>query len=517
MKKSPSASILDQNYLKKAAQFWYNSVNEERTEGNHHAVYHSVTTSNVATSSNPEALEEGNGTSDNGVDSASSPAYVDMIAPAHHELVGANDIIFISSAQDVIAKMMKSIMGESKGLRILTSDVMALPGFGTEVIECVVSDTNPFIGQSVSDIARPFAEKYDAAIITVRGKEWDSREEEQGDSSKDLSSNAAKTNQSAMDEGKSDNVDGLIATEEGNDIGLSLDEKDMDNQNISTGNIEMTVLKASSSVASHYNALEPGMSTAATEQQTFIDMKPHPHHVIISDHRLSYGDIILCVTNEKQVRKLSSCRDFFVVSTVGALPKPLTWYTLIPVVLFIVMLIVVALEYIDICPAALALTAIFFIGGWIHPDDITSMVDIRLLMLLGTSLSFATSMTKSGLALKIAATISDSNPSPMSAMILVYALTLVITELISNNAAAALMYPIAVGLADELNVSFKPFAMCVLIASTSGFCSPIGYQTHLLVWGPGGYRFKDFVIFGIIPDVIYWIGACLLIPLIYPF
>eukprot|EP01040_Poterioochromonas_malhamensis_P020166 gene20166-24015_t len=76
-------------------------------------------------------------------------------------------------------------------------------------------------------------------------------------------------------------------------------------------------------------------------------------------------------------------------------------------------------------------------------------------------------MTKSGLALKIASTINDSDPSDFGALMLVYVITLVITELISNNGAAAIMYPIAVALADELGASFKPFAMAVLIASTA--------------------------------------------------
>ena len=169
------------------------------------------------------------------------------------------------------------------------------------------------------------------------------------------------------------------------------------------------------------------------------------------------------------------------------------------------------------CPAALTVTAFFFMGGWIKPEEIPKMVDIRLLMLMGCSLSFAKAMTKSGLALRIAATISDANPSNFGALLLVYALTLVITELISNNAAAALMYPIAVALADQLQVSFKPFSMAVLIASTAGFMSPIGYQTHVMVWGPGGYRFKDFLIFGFVPDVVYWLLGCALIPLVFRF
>ena len=77
-------------------------------------------------------------------DLESDPQYEDIIAPEYHELVAGGDIIFFSSAQDVVQKMLKSIMGESNGLKILKSDVFALPGYGTEVVECVVSHTNPF-------------------------------------------------------------------------------------------------------------------------------------------------------------------------------------------------------------------------------------------------------------------------------------------------------------------------------------------------------------------------------------
>ena len=239
--------------------------------------------------------------------------------------------------------------------------------------------------------------------------------------------------------------------------------------------------------------------------------------VSISNHRLQYGDTVLAVTNEKNVAELIKSRDFFVVSAVGALPTPISYYSSIPALVFAAMLCLVASDKITMCPAALAVTCFFFIGKWIKPEDIPRMVDLRLLMLLGTSLSFAKAMTATGLALDIANKIKESEPTPFNGLLLIYAVTLVITELISNNAAAALMYPIAVALADVLKVSFKPYAMAVLIASTAGFMSPIGYQTHVMVWGPGGYGFKDFVIFGFVPNLIYWFLGCAMAVQQYPF
>jgi di/tricarboxylate transporter len=239
--------------------------------------------------------------------------------------------------------------------------------------------------------------------------------------------------------------------------------------------------------------------------------------VVVSDHVLTYGDIILCVSRSKEVENITKSRDFFVVPTLGSLPKPLTFYKSIPVANFIAMLIIVATENIDTYSASLTVATVFLLGGWVETKEIPDLVDIKLLLLIGSSISFAKAVTKPGLALDIAQTISNSSQDPLGMMFPVYALTLAITELISNNAVAALMYPIAVALADQIGVDFKLFAMCVLVASTACFMSPIGYQTHMMVWAPGGYKFVNFVIFDFIPDIIYWVISCLLIPAVFPF
>jgi di/tricarboxylate transporter len=99
---------------------------------------------------------------------------------------------------------------------------------------------------------------------------------------------------------------------------------------------------------------------------------------------------------------------------------------------------------------------------------------------------------------------------------IVYILTTCVTEMMSNNAAAALMYPIASAVAKELGVNVVPFALVILVASTAGFMSPIGYQTHLMVWAPGGYKFTDFVKFGFFGDMLFWQLTCAIAPLLFP-
>jgi di/tricarboxylate transporter len=88
---------------------------------------------------------------------------------------------------------------------------------------------------------------------------------------------------------------------------------------------------------------------------------------------------------------------------------------------------------------------------------------------------------------------------------------MVFTEIMSNNAAAALMFPIAMATGKALGVDYMPFVYSVMIAASCGFATPIGYQTNLMVYGPGGYRFSDFIRFGGLLNILIWIVATLVL------
>jgi di/tricarboxylate transporter len=229
------------------------------------------------------------------------------------------------------------------------------------------------------------------------------------------------------------------------------------------------------------------------------------------------GDAILGVIKQDAMANLALNTDFLVMTNVGEVPAPLSFVSTLPLFFFAIMLCVVASDTLSMCAASLALATVFFAGGWVKGSDIMKVVDFRLLMLMGCSISFAKSISTSGLAADIAGLLNSSDASPTGALFLVYIITLILTEIVSNNAAAALMYPIAVAYSDKLDVDFKPFAMIVMFAASAAFACPIGYQTHLMVWKPGGYAFMDFVKLGLPIDMIYMIGVCLLTPLFWPF
>jgi len=94
---------------------------------------------------------------------------------------------------------------------------------------------------------------------------------------------------------------------------------------------------------------------------------------------------------------------------------------------------------------------------------------------------------------------------------------MVLTELISNNAVAVLLTPIAFEIADAMGVDARPFAVAVMFGASASFATPIGYQTNTYVFGAGGYRFVDFLKVGAPLNLILWVAASILIPIFWPF
>ena len=114
-------------------------------------------------------------------------------------------------------------------------------------------------------------------------------------------------------------------------------------------------------------------------------------------------------------------------------------------------------------------------------------------------------------------TIAAAGDGPYAALAAIYFVTMLFTELMSNNAAAVLLFPIAWQTAADLGVNPMPFVMAVTVAASCGFATPMGYQTNLMIYGPGGYKFSDYLRFGGPLNLLVMAITVLLAPLIWPF
>ncbi len=146
-------------------------------------------------------------------------------------------------------------------------------------------------------------------------------------------------------------------------------------------------------------------------------------------------------------------------------------------------------------------------------------VDWRIVILIGGTLALGTAMDKTGTANLIAESLVGWSGAlgPVALIAVLYLLTLAMTELMSNNATAALLTPIAISIAHHGGWDPRPFVFCVAFAASCSFLTPIGYQTNTMVYGPGGYRFTDYFKVGVWLSLISWLAATLLIPRIWPF
>ncbi|MBO5672531.1 MAG: SLC13 family permease [Alistipes sp.] len=179
-----------------------------------------------------------------------------------------------------------------------------------------------------------------------------------------------------------------------------------------------------------------------------------------------------------------------------------------------------------LCPAlsldmffwAAVIAVIMAFTGLFPAKQYTKYISWDILVTIASALAISTAMTRSGLADWMALGLMhlSENSSPMVVLALLYIITNIITELITNNAAAAFAFPVALALSQQMDVSAMPFMVAITIAASCSFSSPIGYQTNMIVQGIGGYRFGDFVRVGAPLNAIAFILSMLLIPRFWP-
>ena len=185
----------------------------------------------------------------------------------------------------------------------------------------------------------------------------------------------------------------------------------------------------------------------------------------------------------------------------------------------LVMIVVLsALDLAPIMPLALIAVAVILVTHCIDSDEAFSFIDGRLLAMIFAMLAVGEGLDQSGAVGLIVNAVAPllENLGPFALILAVYFIGLVLTEFLSNNAVAVIYTPVAIELALKLGHDPRPFVVAVMFSATLAFATPVGYQTNMMVYGPGGYKFSDFTKVGLPLNVIVMLVACALIPMIWP-
>ncbi|MDB2387108.1 SLC13 family permease [Shewanella sp.] len=239
----------------------------------------------------------------------------------------------------------------------------------------------------------------------------------------------------------------------------------------------------------------------------------------LGDIELQAGDMLLITPGDSFSRHAKLSADFAAISGLDLsvrLDKKRSQWVIAGFILAIVASLMNVLPLIK----GLTLLLISYVAiGAVSLPELKRRFPIELVVIVGSALSLANLMLSTGLANDIARLLLDSvnGLGVFVAFICVYFLTLILTELITNNAAAALAFPVAYAVALNYGVDTRPFILAVVFGASASFISPYGYQTNLMVYSAGNYRFSDFLRIGIPLSVLYSTIVIILVPLLFPF
>jgi len=249
----------------------------------------------------------------------------------------------------------------------------------------------------------------------------------------------------------------------------------------------------------------------------------------VANLKLKAGDSLVLLTNEKFIRNWGDSKIFYLTSYIGdhdvSGKKIKKWAAM-----FLLLLMIVGAtfgKYIY-TPKAIsfdmfyfsALVAMLMVWFKIMPHQkYTKVISWDILITIAMSFAISKAMQNSGAADALARTTINFSKGfgPIGALAGVYLITTIFTEVITNNAAAALVFPIAFSAAQQLGVDPKPFCVAIAIAASASFSTPIGYQTNLIVQGYGNYRFNDYLRIGIPMNILAMLVSLTLIPVFWKF
>jgi di/tricarboxylate transporter len=238
----------------------------------------------------------------------------------------------------------------------------------------------------------------------------------------------------------------------------------------------------------------------------------------LGDVPLHAGDVLLVLAGPAFRPLALDRRDFLVVSALDGDPPPREEKAPLVGLIVVGLLVLVTTGVLDILPAAFLAAFAVVALRILSPSEARDAIDLDVIVLIAASFGLGAAMESSGLASDLSRVLVEpfGDFGDRGLLLGVLLATMVLTELITNNAAAILLFPVALSTAAAAGLDPRPFAIAIAIGASSSFLTPIGYQTNTMVYGIGGYRFSDYARLGLPLSVLMIVVAMIFIPLGWP-
>ena len=237
----------------------------------------------------------------------------------------------------------------------------------------------------------------------------------------------------------------------------------------------------------------------------------------IGDIVLQAGDTLLVEAHPSFADNQRNSHHFYLVSRVEGSSLVNHERAYVALAILLAMVLVASLTSLGMLKSAMLASGAMLLTGCCTSGQARRSVEWKVILAVAAAFALGSAVEKSGLAKAVAESLTAAaGGDPRLSLAAIYGGTLLLTELISHSAAVSLLFPIALGTAQGLGIDYMPFVAAVTVAGSLGFATPLGYQTHMMVYSPGGYRFTDFLRIGIPMDIICWAIAMVTIPMVFP-
>lgn len=238
----------------------------------------------------------------------------------------------------------------------------------------------------------------------------------------------------------------------------------------------------------------------------------------LGEVELQTGDLLLLLTGDKFQNRATDEQDFYIISIVDKIHKMKPYKTYTVMLGTVLTFVSAAMGWTSLFEGLLLLMTLIAAMQIVRFNDIKRSFDVDMYLILVLALSLGKAIVNSGLDKEISNSllnVVEPIGSNIAALALIYLITNILAMLVTNKAAVAIMFPVALSAANTLGLDPTPFFLAIAFAGCAEFMTPYGYQTNLMVYGPGGYKFKDYIKFGWGLSLLFFVTAVSILGYLY--